>query len=76
MRDMREQGANILAVANTGDSDVQELANHLLPVDEVPEALLPICEVIPLQMLSYFRAIQNGIDVDSPRNLTKAVLFE
>jgi len=76
MRDMREQGANILAVANTGDSDVQELANHLLPVDEVPEALLPICEVIPLQMLSYFMAIQNGIDVDSPRNLTKAVLFE
>jgi glucosamine--fructose-6-phosphate aminotransferase (isomerizing) len=42
----------------------------------MPEALLPICEVIPLQMLSYFMAMQNGIDVDRPRNLTKAVLVE
>ncbi len=76
MRDMREQGATILAVANTGDRDVEELANHVLAVDEMPEALLPICEVIPLQMLSYFMAMQNGIDVDRPRNLTKAVLVE
>lgn len=33
-------------------------------------------EVVPLQMLSYFMAINNGIDVDHPRNLTKAVVQE
>jgi glucosamine--fructose-6-phosphate aminotransferase (isomerizing) len=76
MRDMREQGAAILALANTGDPAVGELANQVLEVDEAPEALLPIGEVIPLQMLAYFMAVQNGIDVDSPRNLTKAVLAE
>jgi len=76
MRDMREQGADILAIANTGDRDVQDLASHTIHVDEAPESLLPICEVVPLQMFSYFMAIQNGIDVDSPRNLTKAVLVE
>jgi glucosamine--fructose-6-phosphate aminotransferase (isomerizing) len=32
--------------------------------------------VIPLQFLAYFSAIQRGIDVDRPRNLTKAVLAE
>ena len=76
MRDMRAQGANILAVANTGDRDVAELASHFIEIDEAPEAMLTISEVIPLQMLSYFMAINNGIDVDSPRNLTKAVLVE
>jgi glucosamine--fructose-6-phosphate aminotransferase (isomerizing) len=40
------------------------------------EPLLAICEVIPLQLLSYWMAINNGIDVDHPRNLTKAVLAE
>jgi glucosamine--fructose-6-phosphate aminotransferase (isomerizing) len=45
-------------------------------VRETSEALLPICEVIPLQMLSYFMAINNGIDVDHPRNLVKAVVEE
>jgi glucosamine--fructose-6-phosphate aminotransferase (isomerizing) len=76
MRDMRGQGASILAVGNHGDETVAGLADHVLSVDEVPEALLPICEVIPLQMLAYFMAIHHGIDVDHPRNLTKAVLAE
>jgi glucosamine--fructose-6-phosphate aminotransferase (isomerizing) len=76
MRDMREQGADILAIANTADDTVAGLATHTLFVDELPEALLTISEVIPLQMLSYVMAINNGIDVDSPRNLTKAVLAE
>jgi glucosamine--fructose-6-phosphate aminotransferase (isomerizing) len=76
MRDMRRQGAEILAIVNAGDTDAAALANHSIFVDEVRESLLPICEIIPLQMLSYFMAIQNGIDVDNPRNLTKAVITE
>ena len=76
MRDMREQGARILAIANTGDHEVEQLANNTIFVEEVSEALLPLCEVIPMQLFSYFMAINNGIDVDNPRNLTKAVLAE
>ena len=76
MRDMREQGAKILAIANTGDTAVGELATNVIFVDEASEALLPIFEVIPLQLFSYFMAVNNGIDVDNPRNLTKAVLVD
>ncbi len=76
LRDMREQGADILAIANTGDEEVASLATHTIHVEEMPEPLLVISEVIPLQLFSYFMAIGNGIDVDHPRNLTKAVLAE
>ena len=76
MRDMREQGASILAIANVGDEVIAELADHTIYVAEMREPLLAICEVIPLQLLSYWMAINNGIDVDHPRNLTKAVLAE
>jgi glutamine---fructose-6-phosphate transaminase (isomerizing) len=76
MREMREQGATVLAVANAGDAVVGELANHTVYVDEMREPLLAISEVVPLQLLSYWMAINNGIDVDHPRNLTKAVLAE
>jgi glucosamine--fructose-6-phosphate aminotransferase (isomerizing) len=76
MSDMREQGADILAVANTGDDAVAALADNVLFVDGNSEALLPIAEIIPLQLFSYFMAINRGIDVDNPRNLTKAVLAE
>jgi glucosamine--fructose-6-phosphate aminotransferase (isomerizing) len=76
MRDMKAQGANIIAIANESDADVAALANATITVPELPESILPIVEVIPLQMLSYFMAINNGIDVDHPRNLTKAVVQE
>ncbi len=76
MTDMRKQGAEILAVANTGDEAVAALASDTIFVEPAREALLPIFEAIPLQLLSYFAAVQNGIDVDHPRNLTKAVLAE
>ena len=55
---------------------VGELASHTVYVEECREALLAICEVIPLQFLSCWMAVNNGIDVDYPRNLTKAVLAE
>ena len=76
MRDMRAQGAGMLALANRGDTAIAALATHTLFVDPASEFLLPIVEVIPLQLLAYVMAIQAGIDVDHPRNLTKAVLSE
>jgi glucosamine--fructose-6-phosphate aminotransferase (isomerizing) len=76
IRDMRAQRATILAIANTGDTQAAALADHTIFVDETLEELLPICEVVPLQLLAYFVAVGNGIDVDRPRNLTKAVLAE
>jgi glucosamine--fructose-6-phosphate aminotransferase (isomerizing) len=74
MRDMRTQGATILALANTGDSNVPSLATDTIPIFEAGEPLLAISETVPLQLLAYFVATNNGVDVDHPRNLSKAVL--
>jgi glucosamine--fructose-6-phosphate aminotransferase (isomerizing) len=74
--DMREQGARVLALANTGDATIASLASHTIPIDPAAEALLPISEVIPLQLFAYFMAVNHGVDVDRPRNLTKAVTTE
>lgn len=76
LRDMRQQGAQVLALANTGDTEVAALATDTIFVAPAPEPLLAIAETVPLQLLAYFTAIHHGIDVDHPRNLTKAVLAE
>ena len=76
MRDMRAQGVDILAVANGGDEEVASLATHCIPIMKAREPVLCLCEVVPLQLLSYFMAVGRDIDVDHPRNLTKAVLTE
>ncbi len=76
MKDMRAQGATILAVATEGDEEAAKLANHCIAIPQTEDMLATMLEVVPLQLLAYQLAIQNGIDVDNPRNLTKAVLQE
>ena len=40
------------------------------------EALAPIINIIPLQLLAYYIAVLRGCDVDQPRNLAKSVTVE
>jgi glutamine---fructose-6-phosphate transaminase (isomerizing) len=76
LRDLRKQGARVLCIANDGDRDVEALADQVIFVPDAEETCLPLLEVVPLQLFSYFMAIQAGIDVDKPRNLVKAVVTE
>jgi glucosamine--fructose-6-phosphate aminotransferase (isomerizing) len=74
LEDMKKQGARVIAVANAGDRTVTALANDCIEVEPGSEHLLIIPEVIPLQLFSYFMALEHGVDVDRPRNLSKAVI--
>jgi glucosamine--fructose-6-phosphate aminotransferase (isomerizing) len=74
LHDMKEQGAKVIAIANVGDEEVAGLVSDCVYVQPAPEYLLPIAEVIPLQLFAYFMAMERGVDVDRPRNLSKAVV--
>ena len=74
LRDMKQQGARVIALGNQGDEQVALLADDFIPVPTAPEHLLPILEVVPLQLFAYFMALERGVDVDRPRNLSKAVV--
>jgi glutamine---fructose-6-phosphate transaminase (isomerizing) len=74
LREMKAQGAKVIALANTGDTEIAGLVSDCVFVDPAPEHLLPISEVIPLQLFAYFMAIEHGVNVDHPRNLAKAVV--
>ncbi|MGA3160153.1 MAG: SIS domain-containing protein [Terracidiphilus sp.] len=74
LREMKAQGAKVIALANTGDREVAELVSDCVEVQPATEYLLPIAEVVPLQLFAYFMATERGVDVDRPRNLSKAVV--
>jgi glutamine---fructose-6-phosphate transaminase (isomerizing) len=74
LRDMQAQGARVIAIANSGDEEVASLVSDRVFVEPASEYLLPIPEVVPLQLFSYFMALAHGVDVDRPRNLSKAVV--
>jgi glutamine---fructose-6-phosphate transaminase (isomerizing) len=72
--DMKVQGARIIAIANSGDQAVRAVASDCVEVEPTSEYLLPILEVVPFQLFAYFMALEHGVDVDRPRNLSKAVV--
>jgi glutamine---fructose-6-phosphate transaminase (isomerizing) len=76
MRDMHTQGATIFSVTTEGDEEAMKLSRYSVAVPAVNEFLLPLLEVVPLQLFAYFTAILNGVNVDAPRNLVKAVVTE
>ena len=76
MKDMREQGARIVALATEGDKEVPRYSDSCLFIPASNDLLSTILEVVPLQLLAYTLAISRGIDVDRPRNLVKAVVEE
>jgi len=45
-------------------------------IPDCHEAVLPIVATIPVQLLSYYIAVERGCDVDKPRNLAKSVTVE
>jgi glucosamine--fructose-6-phosphate aminotransferase (isomerizing) len=71
--DLREQHAHVIALANPGDGTIATLVAHTIAVDRAAESLMPISEIVPLQLFAYFMALRHGVDMDRPRNLTKAV---
>ncbi len=68
--------APIVVVANIGDEEAAQVADHVLWVPRVPELLSPLVNVVPLQLLAYHIADIEGKDVDQPRNLAKTVTVE
>jgi glucosamine--fructose-6-phosphate aminotransferase (isomerizing) len=76
MEEIKARDGIIIAVGTEGDEELKRHAHHVLYVPDVPELLLPLVLVLPLQLLAYHIAVRRGCDVDQPRNLAKSVTVE
>jgi glucosamine--fructose-6-phosphate aminotransferase (isomerizing) len=77
LKEVKARSGQVIAIACEGDHEIKEAgADHILYVPESTELLLPILEIVPLQLLAYHIAVRRGCDVDQPRNLAKSVTVE
>jgi len=76
IKEVRSRRGQLVTVATEGDTEAGGIADHIFYVPPAPELLLPILEVVPLQLFAYYVAVKKGYDVDHPRNLVKAVVTE
>ena len=76
VEEVRARGADVVAIATEGATNVEEVADQTIYVPRTDWVLQPILAVVPLQLLAYHVARRLGLNVDQPRNLAKTVTVE
>jgi glucosamine--fructose-6-phosphate aminotransferase (isomerizing) len=76
IQEVTARSGRVIAIATEGDSTIGSLVEQAIFIPPAPELLVPILEVVPLQLLAYYIAVRRGADVDQPRNLAKSVTVE
>ena len=76
IQEIKSRNGKIIAVVTEGDTSVKALADHVIEIPDVTEALTPILASVPLQLLAYHIAVLRECNVDQPRNLAKSVTVE
>ncbi|PYV91284.1 MAG: hypothetical protein DMG90_07610 [Acidobacteria bacterium] len=75
IKTFKEQGAHVIALTSEGDEELAKLTDAI-PIPTTRELLLPILEIVPMQLFAYYMAVRRGLDVDKPRHLVKSVVVE
>lgn len=68
-REIKTRGSKIIGISDV-ESDVYD---YWIEISKVEESMYPISEIIPIQLLSYYAALEKDTDPDYPRNLAKSV---
>jgi len=76
IQEIKARGAEVIAIAQVGDSEVSKYAENVWFVPETQWLMSPVLTVIPLQIFAMELANAKGLDVDQPRNLAKSVTVE
>ena len=74
--EVKARGAEVLALTYRENKKMVALADDTMFIPLVETLLSAIVEIVPLQLLAYYVAKENGCDIDKPKNLAKSVTVE
>ena len=76
IKEVKARGAKVLGVAREDMKKIVAEADDVIFVPNADPLFMVPSEIIPLQLLAYYVARENGCDIDKPRNLAKSVTVE
>lgn len=77
LEEMKALGATTLVIANEADDAARQNADFLLELHlDAPECVRQVGYLVTLQLLGLYTGTKKGYDIDSPRNLTRAVILD
>jgi len=76
IQEVKARKGKVICIASEGCEIPEGSVDEIIRVPEAHEIVQPILMSIPVQLLSYYVALERGCDVDKPRNLAKSVTVE
>jgi glucosamine--fructose-6-phosphate aminotransferase (isomerizing) len=76
IQEIKARKGKTIVIATEGCEFPAGLADEIITIPDCHEAVRPIVAAVPVQLLSYYIAVELGRDVDKPRNLAKSVTVE
>lgn len=76
IKEVKARGGYVIAIAQEGNEDIEEVADAVILIPKVEDMLAPILSIISLQLFAYYVSLARGNDIDKPRNLAKSVTVE
>jgi glutamine---fructose-6-phosphate transaminase (isomerizing) len=76
IQEVKARNGVVIAIVTDGDTEIRNMADHVIEIPETDAFLVAIPSVLPLQLIAYHIAVMRGCDVDQPRNLAKSVTVE
>ncbi|PWY76157.1 glutamine-fructose-6-phosphate t [Aspergillus heteromorphus CBS 117.55] len=70
------RGGRPIVICNYDDPEFSSAQTEKIEVPKTVDCLQGLLNVIPLQLISYWLAVGEGLNVDFPRNLAKSVTVE
>ena len=68
-KQIKARGARVIGISDK-PSDAYD---YWIEIPSINESLYPLVEIIPIQLLAYYAALEKDTDPDYPRNLAKSV---
>ncbi len=76
IQEIKARKGLVIAITDAGKDFPEDLADDVIHLPETHEVNQATLASIPMQLLSYYIAVERGCDVDKPRNLAKSVTVE
>ncbi|MEX0778623.1 MAG: glutamine--fructose-6-phosphate transaminase (isomerizing) [Balneolales bacterium] len=76
VEEVKARKGRIISINTDKYSDVARLSEFSISIPKTHDTLTPLLTVIPLQLMSYYIAVNRQCNVDQPRNLAKSVTVE
>ena len=76
LQEVAARGGPVIMIAPKAAPDLHGEGIQRVDAPEVHPIAAPLVYAVPMQLVSYYTAVQKGTDVDQPRNLAKSVTVE